>query len=96
MPMFDPASPDAARWRASMVESLRRHGMPPNTRMELRLSAIADAPAARMRLDAWWEAEGAERHARSEALVPLRRLTSRGWPGWPAYVVLIRLMRSLG
>src|SRR5262245_18305888 len=96
MATFDPTAPDGARWREAFASSLRSRALPTDTRSQLSMTPIGEAPAARMRLDAWWSDDGALRHASSETLVPLRRLTSTGWPGWPAYVVLIRLMRALG
>src|SRR5262245_37825456 len=92
---FDPAAPDAARWRAWLVGSLADRGVPPDTRLEMRLRPAGEVAFARLSLDAWWTAVDGDRHARADALIPARRLVGHGWSGWPAYQAAIRLLRGL-
>ena len=49
-----------------------------------------------MELDLQWRDSGRTRHARAEVHVRLRRVLGTGWPGWPAYLVGIKLLRALG
>jgi len=98
---FDPRAPGSARWRAWLAASLAGHGVPSDATLEVAVQPLGAVPAVRLSLDARWVVgdgpDGRQaRHARGEALVATRRLCGTGWPGWPAYLASIRLLRALG
>jgi tRNA-Thr(GGU) m(6)t(6)A37 methyltransferase TsaA len=93
---FDPSAPQAARWRSWLTAALSDRGIPPNAKLEMQIRPHGEVPLARLFLDLNWAAPDGERHTRAVVLVPLRRLVSEGWPGWPAYVAGLELLEALG
>ncbi len=94
--MFDPSTPQAARWRRWLTDALGDRGIPRDATLEMQLRPHAEAPVGRLVIDLRWVAPDADRHAHAEVLVPLRRVLGEGWSGWPAYLAGVMLLRALG
>ncbi len=94
--MFDPSSPNAARWRAWLDGALGERGVPTDAMLELRTVALGGAACARLVIDLSWLGPDTPRHAQAEVLIPLRRLVGGGWAGWPGYLAGVKLLRALG
>ena len=79
-----------------MSEGLAERDVPANAELEMRIRPVCEAAVTRLNIDLVWSAPGGQRSAHAEALIPIRRLLGTGWPGWPAYLAGVRLLRSLG
>ena len=93
--MFDPSTPEAARWRTWLSKGLSDAGIPADAMLELQVRPVCGVSVSRVLLDLRW-GDDAERHTEAAVLVPHRRLCGTGWSGWPAYLVGVRLLRTLG
>jgi hypothetical protein len=92
---FDPSAPDATRWRRWLMSALGDRGVPTDATIEMQQRPVFEAAVTRLLIDLSWAVGDGRRSAHAEVLVPLRRALGRGWSGWPAYLVAVRLLRAL-